>query len=107
MLRAGKIGRTAFCVVVTAAVMGFLSFCWCFSPPPEGPIRIGALYSCARTMAVSEKPLIDAVRLAIEAIDNRGGLLRRKVEMVVARAAEAPFPPDAPRHAGSGNESAR
>lgn len=48
------------------------------------PIRIGVLHSLSGPMADSEKPLVDAVRLAVEEINAAGGLLGRPVEMVVA-----------------------
>lgn len=48
------------------------------------PIRIGVLHSLSGPMAASEKPLVDAVRLAVEEINAAGGLLGRPVEMVVA-----------------------
>lgn len=48
------------------------------------PIKIGVLHSLTGTMAVSEKPLVDAVRLAVEEINVRGGLLGLPVEIVVA-----------------------
>ncbi|MFA6162404.1 MAG: ABC transporter substrate-binding protein [Methylobacter sp.] len=47
-------------------------------------IRIGVLHSLTGTMAVSETPLVDAVRLAVEEVNAQGGLLGRPVEMVVA-----------------------
>ncbi len=53
-------------------------------PTPQPPIRIGVLHSLTGTMATSEMPLVDAVRLAIEEINAAGGLLGRPVEMVVA-----------------------
>ncbi|MGZ4954949.1 MAG: urea ABC transporter substrate-binding protein [Methylobacter sp.] len=48
------------------------------------PIKIGVLHSLSGTMAVSEKPLVDAVRLAVEQINGQGGLLGQPVEMIVA-----------------------
>lgn len=48
------------------------------------PVKIGVLHSLTGTMAVSEKPLVDAVRLAVEEINARGGLLGQAVEVVVA-----------------------
>ncbi|MGB9129443.1 MAG: urea ABC transporter substrate-binding protein [Thiobacillus sp.] len=64
-----------------AAVLG--SFLW-MRPDPVLPIRIGVLHSLSGTMAASERPLVDAVRLAVEEINAAGGLLGRPVEMVVA-----------------------
>lgn len=48
------------------------------------PVKIGVLHSLTGTMAVSEKPLVDAVRLAVEEINAQGGLLGQSVEAVVA-----------------------
>jgi urea transport system substrate-binding protein len=54
-------------------------------PAPTGPpIRIGVLHSRTGTMALSERPVIDAVLLAVEEINAGGGLLGRPVEAVVA-----------------------
>lgn len=50
---------------------------------PE-PLRIGVLFSLTGTMAENEKPLVDAVRLAVEEINQAGGVLGRPVEMLVA-----------------------
>lgn len=52
--------------------------------PGDEPIRIGVLHSLTGTMAESEKPLVDAVRLAVEEVNASGGLLGRRVEAVVA-----------------------
>jgi len=52
---------------------------------PQGPpVRVGILHSQTGTMAISEKPVIDAVRLAIEEVNRDGGVLGRPVEPVVA-----------------------
>jgi urea transport system substrate-binding protein len=48
------------------------------------PIKIGILHSLTGTMAVSEKPLVDAALMAAEEINVRGGLLGQSVEAVVA-----------------------
>ncbi len=48
------------------------------------PIRVGVLHSQSGTMASSEKPVVDATLLAIEEINEEGGLLGRKVEAIVA-----------------------
>lgn len=53
-------------------------------PVVEPPIKIGVLHSLTGTMSVSEKPLVDAVRLALEDINVQGGLLGQRVEAVVA-----------------------
>ncbi|TAK63318.1 MAG: ABC transporter substrate-binding protein [Methylobacter sp.] len=45
-------------------------------------IKIGVLHSLTGTMAVSERPLLDAVRLAVEEINEQGGLLSQPLEVV-------------------------
>ena len=46
--------------------------------------KVGILHSLGGTMADSERPLVDAARLAIEEINSKGGLLGRPLEAVVA-----------------------
>ena len=46
------------------------------------PIRIGVLHSLSGTMAISEASRKDAVELAVEEINAKGGVLGRKIEMV-------------------------
>ncbi len=55
------------------------------TPRPTGgrPIRVGVLHSLTGTMAISEKPVVDATLLAIDELNERGGLLGRRVEAVV------------------------
>jgi urea transport system substrate-binding protein len=53
-------------------------------PLPQGePIRVGILHSLSGTMATSESAVTDAVLLAIDQINQAGGLLGRPVEPVV------------------------
>jgi urea transport system substrate-binding protein len=52
---------------------------------PDGPpVRVGVLHSRTGTMAISERPVIDAVLLAVEEVNEAGGVLGRRVEAVVA-----------------------
>lgn len=69
-------------LVLTAFLLGL--GLWWNAGRAAPPVKIGVLHSLSGTMAVSEKPLVDAVRLAVEEINSRGGLLGRPVEMVVA-----------------------
>lgn len=62
-----------------ALALASLSHAW----RPAKPIRIGALHSLTGTMALSEAPLVDAERLAVEEINAAGGLLGRPVELEV------------------------
>lgn len=47
------------------------------------PIKVGVLHSLSGTMAISEKPLVNAVQLAVDEINAQGGLLNRPLETVV------------------------
>lgn len=69
-------------VAIVAVILLVLAAALYSQPAP--PIRVGVLHSLSGTMAVSEAPLVDAVRLAVEEINASGGLLGRPVEMVVA-----------------------
>lgn len=47
------------------------------------PIKIAALHSITGPMAISEKPLVDAITLAVEEINATGGLLGRPVQLLI------------------------
>lgn len=47
------------------------------------PIRIGVMHSLTGTMSFSERPLVDAVLMAVDEVNARGGLLGRQVEAIV------------------------
>lgn len=66
--------------VVLALLVAFVAL-W---PEEElSPIKVGILHSLTGTMAISEKPVMQATLLAIEQINAKGGLLGRKLEAVV------------------------
>lgn len=46
-------------------------------------IRIGVLHSLSGIMAASEKPLVDALQLAVEEANAAGGIVGQKIEAVV------------------------
>ena len=48
------------------------------------------LHSLTGTMAASEKPVVDALRLAVEQINARGGLLGHRLEIVLADGRSSP-----------------
>ncbi len=55
------------------------------APPPSGePIRVGVLHSLTGTMGRSGASVTDATLLAIDEVNQKGGLLGRPVEAVVA-----------------------
>ncbi|MDX8378696.1 MAG: ABC transporter substrate-binding protein [Gallionella sp.] len=47
-------------------------------------IKIGVLHSLTGVMAVSEAPLVDALRLAVEETNQSGGINGAKIEMIVS-----------------------
>lgn len=49
----------------------------------DDPIKIGIIHSLTGTMAISEKPVVDSTLLAIKQINERGGILDRKVIPIV------------------------
>jgi urea transport system substrate-binding protein len=54
------------------------------------PIKVGVLHSLSGTMAMSERPLVDAVHLAIDEINARGGVLGRALVPVIEDGASDP-----------------
>jgi urea transport system substrate-binding protein len=53
------------------------------SKKDEGPIKVGVLHSLSGTMAISETSLKDVALMTFEEINEKGGLLGRKIEPVV------------------------
>ena len=49
----------------------------------DNPVKIGILHSLSGTMAISELVVVDAVLLAIEEINNRGGILGREIVPII------------------------
>ncbi|MFH0953311.1 MAG: transporter substrate-binding protein [Verrucomicrobiota bacterium] len=54
------------------------------------PARIGLLHSLTGTMAISERSLLDAELMAVEEINDGGGVLGCRVEPIVADGASVP-----------------
>lgn len=75
-----------FVGVVAVVILATLLFPWNGTPPvAEGvPIRVGILHSTSGTMASSESAVVEAVRFAIDEINDAGGVLGRKIEPVYA-----------------------
>jgi urea transport system substrate-binding protein len=53
------------------------------SASDNGPIKVGVLHSLTGTMAISERPLVDATRMAIDEINARGGISGRLLVPVI------------------------
>jgi urea transport system substrate-binding protein len=71
--------------LVTMAILGGVAIgtaVWLYGHV-QPPIRVGILHSETGPMAISEKSMIDAEKLAIEEI-NKSGFLGREIEWVVA-----------------------
>lgn len=49
----------------------------------KSQIKVGVLHSLTGTMAISEKPVVDATLLAIDEINNEGGILGREIRPIV------------------------
>jgi urea transport system substrate-binding protein len=74
-------------VVVVASVLGLLIGLGRSRPEP---IRVGVLHSLSGTMAISERPVVDATLMAVDELNAAGGLLGRSIEAVVRDGASDP-----------------
>jgi urea transport system substrate-binding protein len=75
-----KIGWLA--AIILAAAVGYSAF-YLLRTLDKPVIRIGVLHSLSGTMALSETPLVDALRMAVEEVNQAGGVNGAQVEMVV------------------------
>ncbi|HAN46357.1 MAG TPA: urea ABC transporter substrate-binding protein [Cyanobacteria bacterium UBA8156] len=75
MKKVWRVGALALLVVL--AVMGS----WVWAPKP--PISVGVLHSLTGTLAASEKPVVEATLMAIEEVNQAGGVLARPLVPVV------------------------
>ncbi len=73
-------------LLVLALLVLLAALVWLRPAAPQ-PIRVGVLHALTGSMASSEQPLVDAVRLAVEELNAQGGLLGRPIELVVADSA--------------------
>lgn len=79
--------KTRFSIVAVLVLLVIIGWvCYRYGPNlvRREPIKVGILHSLSGTMAISEKSVVDATLLAIEEINERGGLLGRPIEPVVA-----------------------
>ena len=75
----------SFLAIVAAAALVFT-----YQYMSRSPIKMGVLYSLTGNMSFSEKGMVDAVLLAVDEINQRGGLLGRKVEALVRDGKSSP-----------------
>ncbi len=73
-----------FAAVMTVAALLSAALLFSQQARAKPAIKIGVLHSLTGTMATSETPLVDAVRLAVEEANQSGGVNGRRIEMVVA-----------------------
>lgn len=78
----GKFNLLAVILVAAGLLVGALLYSQYGRTKPA--IKIGVLHSLSGTMAVSETPLVDAMRLAVEEANQSGGLNGQTIEMIVA-----------------------
>ena len=72
---------TPVCVLILLITAGWWFRSWLNY---QKPIRVGLLHSLTGPMAISEKSMVDAEVMALEELNESGGLLNRKVEWVIA-----------------------
>ncbi len=78
-------GKANLIVVISVAVvMLFVALLYSQYVRAKPGIKIGVLHSLSGTMAVSEAPLVDAVRLAVEEANQSGGVNGAQIEMIVS-----------------------
>lgn len=70
----------ALCILL----VGIVSMSRQYKSDAAAPIKVGVLHSLTGTMAINEKPLVDAVLLALDEINAAGGLLGRPLAIVIA-----------------------
>jgi urea transport system substrate-binding protein len=76
--------RNTLSLFIIAAIFLAGGGWWYLNPSTnQQPIRVGVLHSLTGTMAISESAVADATILAIEELNQRGGLLGRQIEPVV------------------------
>ena len=54
-----------------------------FSIDEQNPIKVGILHSLTGTMAISEHPVMESTVLAIDEINQQGGLLGKKIVPII------------------------
>jgi len=71
-------------VIAVAVVLLFAALLYSQYGRAKPSIKIGVLHSLTGTMAISEAPLVDTVRLAVEEANAAGGVNGRQIEIIVA-----------------------
>ncbi len=77
-----RVLRWPLALLLLATLLGLAASAW-----RQGqvlPIRVGVVHALSGVMAQSERGLVDALRLAADEINAQGGLLGRRLELVLA-----------------------
>lgn len=82
ILTSGK--ANLFAVVTAAVALLFAALLYGQFGRAKPNIKIGVLHSLSGMMAASERPLVNAVRLAVEEANLSGGVNGQQIEMIVA-----------------------
>ncbi|HWK63303.1 MAG TPA: ABC transporter substrate-binding protein [Rhizobiaceae bacterium] len=65
-----------------AVLTFFVGFAACFAVRAEEPIKLGAIYSLTGSYSALEGPALKGARLAIEEINERGGIKGRPLQLI-------------------------
>lgn len=76
-------GKIKLIIAVMIVVLLLLALLYSQYGRAKPNIKIGVLHSLTGTMASSETPLVDAVRLAVEEANQSGGVNGAQIEMIV------------------------
>jgi len=82
--------RVALIGILVLLVVAGAAAAWLLIPRDREPIRVGVVHSLTGPLAVSERPIVDAYRLAAEQINAEGGLLGRPLVLDVRDGASRP-----------------
>ncbi|CAM5243167.1 urea ABC transporter substrate-binding protein [Streptomyces spiroverticillatus] len=72
--------RTALAALLGAALL--TTACTAPGDTDSAPVKVGVLHSATGGLAIAEKPLTDAVLLAVRELNDQGGVLGRRIEPV-------------------------
>lgn len=76
------VGLVALCIALVFLIL-FVGFFSVPGRPESESIKVGILHSLTGTMAISEKPVVDTTLLAINQINDAGGILGKKIKPIV------------------------
>lgn len=71
------------CFTSLCAAIILAGLAGCGDTRTRPPIKVGILHSMTGTMAISEKSVIDSTLMAIDELNEKGGVLGRRLEAVV------------------------